>query len=144
MQILNYENSELWKLTENTHTVSDPSIHIPLAGQKFRVRCLPFSANQSICMMAGVGSLISYDYGRRELSARWSLARQMMDCDIWSRSTVHLIDRSLVTLITSESASVQSYILHPKTYMLTKTILYLKYVALTRHCQTLIPNEFDC
>ena len=54
---------------------------------------------------------------------------------------VHLIDRSLVTLITSESASVQSYILHPKTYMLTKTILYLKYVALTRRCQTFIPNE---
>ena len=54
---------ELWKFWimkidwKYIYTVSDPSIHIPLAGQKFRVRCLPFSANQSI-----LGAYITVHY----------------------------------------------------------------------------------
>ena len=49
IQILNSENSEFWKLTESTHTVSDPSSYVRnLVGQKFRVRCVPFSADSTI------------------------------------------------------------------------------------------------
>ena len=74
MQILNYENSELWKLTENTHTVSDPSIHIPLAGQKFRVRCLPFSADSTILVHCRVHST-STIWHREDIERSHSIKR---------------------------------------------------------------------